>query len=47
MADIVIINKVDSANPADVEAVARNVSMINPRAALVRQRCPYSSTSQS
>ncbi len=40
MADIVIINKVDSANPADVEAVARNVSMINPRAALVRAAMP-------
>jgi predicted GTPase len=35
MADVVIINKVDSADPAGIEAVRRNVACANPRATVI------------
>lgn len=40
MADIVVINKVDVANPDDVEAVERHVRGLNPHAAVVRAASP-------
>jgi predicted GTPase len=39
-ADIVVVNKVDSAKPADVEMVVDNVEAVNPRAAIVRAASP-------
>jgi predicted GTPase len=38
LADFVIINKVDSADPKDVETVESNVRMINPRAKILRAK---------
>ncbi|HSL98214.1 MAG TPA: cyclic 2,3-diphosphoglycerate synthase [Candidatus Deferrimicrobiaceae bacterium] len=38
MADVVIINKVDSAEPADVEALRASIAEANPRAAIVAAR---------
>jgi predicted GTPase len=38
MADIVIINKVDSAKPGDVELVGRNVRATNPDAVIMKAR---------
>jgi predicted GTPase len=38
MADVVIINKVDSAEPADVEALRASIAEANPRAAIVTAR---------
>jgi len=35
MADIVVINKVDSAEPKGVETVRRNVAAVNPRAKII------------
>jgi predicted GTPase len=35
LADIVIINKIDSAHPEDVETVRANVRMVNPEAVIV------------
>lgn len=40
MADIVIVNKVDSADPHDVRAVRRNVEAVNPTATLVEAASP-------
>jgi predicted GTPase len=36
MADVVLINKVDSATPEQVEAVERSVAELNPRATVIR-----------
>ena len=41
-ADIVVINKVDTAKPADVETVRRNIQQNNPSAAIVRMACKVS-----
>ena len=38
MADIVIINKVDSAKPGDVELVRRNVKATNPNAVIMKAK---------
>src|SRR5208337_920607 len=38
-ADVVVINKVDTAAPADVETVRRNIQQNNPSAAVVRMAC--------
>lgn len=35
MADVVIINKIDSANPAKVEAVRQSIASVNPAASVV------------
>ena len=40
MADVVVINKVDSAEVADVEQVAANVAALNPTARIVHARSP-------
>ena len=40
MADVVVINKVDSAEVADVERVAANVAALNPTARIVHARSP-------
>jgi predicted GTPase len=39
-ADVVVVNKVDSARPADVDAVIATVGRVNPRAAIVRADSP-------
>jgi predicted GTPase len=38
MADVVIINKVDTAEPTDVEAVRRSIAELNPRASVLTAR---------
>ena len=40
MADAIVINKVDSASPEQVEAVERSVRELNPDAAIVKARSP-------
>jgi predicted GTPase len=40
MADVVVINKVDTADPKDVEAVERNIREINPDARILRAASP-------
>ena len=40
MADVVVINKVDSAKPAAVAAVAANVAAVNPAATIIRAASP-------
>src|SRR3989304_912390 len=40
MADVVVINKVDTAPPENVQAVRRNVAALNPRATLVEAGPP-------
>ncbi len=40
MADVILINKIDTADPADVELVRENVGRINPRATVVDAACP-------
>jgi len=39
-ADVVLVNKIDSARPADVERVLENVRRANPRAVVVLANCP-------
>ena len=40
MADVVVINKVGTAKPEDVETVENNIRRVNPRARLIRARSP-------
>jgi predicted GTPase len=40
MADVVVVNKVDSARPVDVASVVANVRRTNPHAAVVTARSP-------
>jgi predicted GTPase len=40
MADVVVVNKVDSADPPSIERVLADVASINPDAAIVRARSP-------
>jgi predicted GTPase len=40
MADVVIVNKVDTANPVDIETVISNVSMVNPKAIIIKAAMP-------
>jgi len=40
MADVVIVNKVDTANPVDIETVINNVSMVNPKAIIIKAAMP-------
>ncbi len=42
MADVVIINKSDSARPEDIETVRRNIDVVNPRARVFVARSPIS-----
>ncbi len=40
MADVVIINKVDTASPDAVETVRRNIALVNPTAAIIEAASP-------
>jgi len=40
MADMVVINKVGTAEPADVSALERNISAVNPRATVLKADSP-------
>ncbi len=40
IADVVVINKVDSANPEDVETVRNNIKDVNPKALIVEAASP-------
>ncbi len=40
MADVVVINKVGSADPADVETVERNIKSVNKKARIIRAHSP-------
>jgi predicted GTPase len=40
MADVVIVNKIDTANPVDIETVIGNVNMINPKAIIIKAAMP-------
>lgn len=40
MADAIVVNKIDSAAPADVERVVSDAALVNPRASLVRAESP-------
>jgi len=40
MADVVVINKVDTADPADVKLVTANVKAVNPKARIIKARSP-------
>ncbi len=40
MADVIVINKVDSAEPADIKLVEQNATDVNPRATLVFAESP-------
>ena len=40
MADIVVVNKVDTADPRDVELTVENVERVNPEATIVRTASP-------
>lgn len=42
MADVVVINKVGTARPEDVETVERNIRAINPNARIIRANSPVS-----
>lgn len=42
MADVVVVNKVDSAKPEDVELVVESARALNPRAAIVKAASPVS-----
>jgi predicted GTPase len=44
MAQVVVINKVDTADPQAVEAVAANVAAVNPTATIVRAASPITLT---
>ena len=40
MADVIVLNKVDTAKPEDVNAVERSVKELNPRARIIRAASP-------
>ncbi len=40
MADVIVVNKVDNADPGDVESVMANVRRVNPHAMVVQTRSP-------
>jgi len=40
MADVVVVNKVDSAKPEDIETVKRNVESVNPEAVIIDAASP-------
>ncbi|MFP4496804.1 MAG: cyclic 2,3-diphosphoglycerate synthase [Vulcanimicrobiota bacterium] len=44
MADILVINKVDTAKPEDVEELEKNLKVLNPDAVVVRAESPISLT---
>lgn len=42
MADVIVVNKIDTASPEDVEAVIETVTALNPNATIVRAESPIS-----
>jgi len=46
MADVIVVNKVDSAKPEDVEVVKRNAQSVNPDAVVVEAGSPISLADQ-
>jgi predicted GTPase len=40
MADVVVVNKIDSADPEDVERVLADIASVNPRAKVIRAESP-------
>ncbi len=42
MADVIVVNKVDTARPADVETVLHNIQQTNPRATVILANSPVS-----
>jgi predicted GTPase len=40
LADVVVINKIGSAKPADIELVEANIRKVNPKARIIRARSP-------
>jgi predicted GTPase len=40
MADVVVINKIDTADEKDVETVAQNIRMVNPKATIIKGASP-------
>jgi predicted GTPase len=40
MADVILVNKVDSARPEDVQKVVANAAVINPRALIIKAASP-------
>ena len=40
MADVVVVNKIDSADPKDVERVLSDIAAVNPRAKVIRAESP-------
>jgi len=42
MADVVVVNKIDSAKPEDIESVKRNVESVNPEAVIIEAASPVS-----
>ncbi len=40
MADVVVVNKIDSADPKDTQVVLQNIADVNPRAAVVEAASP-------
>jgi len=40
MADVVIVNKIDTANPLDVETVIKNVNSVNSKAKIIKGAMP-------
>ncbi len=40
LADVIVVNKIDSAKPENVETVVRNVQSINPGATIIRANSP-------
>jgi len=40
MADVVVINKVDTAKPENIEAVEKNIKAVNPKAIIVKAASP-------
>ncbi len=42
MADVIVVNKVDTANPEDVETVLANIKDVNPKATVVMADSPVS-----
>ena len=36
MADVIVINKIDSAKPEDIETVIKNAKLVNPRAKIIK-----------
>ncbi len=47
MADVVIINKVDSASPEQIDLVAKNIKSANPKAQVIRADSPVTVTDPS